>query len=277
MSEILSIKRTIKYGSTGEDVKIVQRALKSMGWFGGAIGGNFLTLSEQAAKDFQAAHGLKVDGEVGPITRKKIAEVLGEDKAPPSPDDYEKPQSPTKKTTPVWMIRARSMLGKKETDSKFNKEMSAKWSLFGMNLGTIAKSWAAWCGLFVAVVLSGTGYNYATNGALARNWGLYGQKIEWKVNGIPEGAIIHVNPKSCSSGASNHVTFANGDCSVSDINKPGATFGGLGGNQSNQVKVSIYKASTICAVRWPTGAPMPEKVNKSLNCTGTGPTDESTR
>lgn len=265
---ISEITRSLRLGDKGDDVKALQTWLKVRGYFTGEPKGNFLTLTDSAVRDFQKDYGLKVDGWVGPLTLAKMMSL--DPRGPYVP-------GPVKRSTPVWMIRARSMLGKKETDPKFNKEMSAKWSLFGMDLGTIAKNWAAWCGLFVAVALSGTGYNYATNGALARNWGLYGQKIEWKVNGIPEGAIIHVNPKSCSSSSSNHVTFANGDCTVSDLTKPGATFAGLGGNQSSMVKVSIYKASTICAVRWPLGAPLPDKVLVSKNCTGTGSTGESTR
>lgn len=48
--------------------------------------------------------------------------------------------------------------------------MSAQWPLVGLNLGTIAKSWSAWCGLAMAFALFGVGIDYQKNGALARNW-----------------------------------------------------------------------------------------------------------
>lgn len=182
------------------------------------------------------------------------------------------------KNTPPWYKFAKRYQGKNESDPAFNKEMSKKWSLFGMNLGTIAKSWAAWCGLFVAVGLAGASIDHAHNGALARNWGIYGVGIQWKVEGIPQGAIVHINHKgNCSSGSSNHVAYADGDCAARDLLKKGATINLYGGNQGNRAKVSTYPVWEICNVRWPKEYPKRGTITKSINCTSGSAGSESTR
>ena len=157
--------------------------------------------------------------------------------------------------------------------------MSAKWKLVGLDLGTISKNWAAWCGLFIAVGLSGAGYQWQKTGATAKNWDKFGQKIEWKINGFPQGAIIRINHKmDCKRSSSNHVTMANGDCTAGDLIKSGATFSGYGGNQGNQAKVSTYPVGKICSVSWPKEESLPEKVLKSINCSnGKTNSKESTR
>lgn len=193
--------------------------------------------------------------------------------------ESEKEQEPVKPVhNPEWMNQAEADLGKKETDPAYNKSMSKKWSLFGMNLGTIKENWAAWCGLFVAASLAGAGISYQYTGALARNWGQYGSAIEWKQDGIPRGAIVWVNHSAkCSSSSSNHVAFANGDCAAADVTKSGSTIDLLGGNQQNMVKVSAYKTSTICSVRWPKEIEKPAKVLKSKNCNSKSYVKESTQ
>ena len=53
---------TLKYGSTGDAVKVIQRKLKELGYFDGSIGGNYLTKTEAAVKAFQSANGMTADG-----------------------------------------------------------------------------------------------------------------------------------------------------------------------------------------------------------------------
>lgn len=175
-----------------------------------------------------------------------------------------------------WMNEAKADLGKKETDASYNKEMSAKWKLVGLNLGTIKENWAAWCGLFVAACLAGAGYGYQKNGATAKNWDNFGQKIEWKINGIPQGAIVRINHNAnCKSSSSNHVTFSYGDCTPEDVKS--GNFQGLGGNQGNMVKVSSFPMGHICSVRWPNETDIPAKVTMSKNCKASAASGESTR
>jgi peptidoglycan hydrolase-like protein with peptidoglycan-binding domain len=51
---------------TGNDVKRVQRAL---GFSGDAVDGIFGPQTDLGVRNFQASHGLSVDGKVGPATR----------------------------------------------------------------------------------------------------------------------------------------------------------------------------------------------------------------
>lgn len=186
----------------------------------------------------------------------------------------------TQRVAPPWYKFAKRYEGKKETDPEFNKEMSAKWALFGLSFGTIAKNWAAWCGLFIAVSLSGAGYQYAKNGAGAMNWGKTAALIyiDWKKDGIPQGAIVYVNHAAkCFSGSNNHVTMANGDCAPVDLLKRAATFNGFGGNQGNTARVNAFPVAHICTVGWPKDADKPPKIIKSVNCVGKAGAPGSTR
>lgn len=57
--------RTLKYGDEGEDVKLLQQLL---GMPTSLHTGGFYTKTRRAVESFQAAHGLRVDGVVGPST-----------------------------------------------------------------------------------------------------------------------------------------------------------------------------------------------------------------
>lgn len=220
---------------------------------------------------------LTVDGVLGPKTaaaldKYEMTVVLK--KKEPAPPPTPKPEEERK--SPPWYLFALRFKGKKETDADFAAYMVPQWSLVGLKLKTIATSWSAWCGLAMAVALSGVGIDHARNGALARNWAKYGVEIDWKKDGIPQGAIIHINHTQCGSSSGNHVAQANGDCTAEDLLKTGATIDLYGGNQGNTWKVSTYQAKSICAVRWPKDVkdyPKPGPVLKSVKCTSKGASD----
>lgn len=230
---------------------------------------------------------LKIDGALGPKTLQAMEKYDFEIEAflvADTPKQIPEPPiapPPAPVTVPPWYSFAKKFSGKKETDPEFNKEMSKKWSLFGLNLGTIATSSAAWCGLAMAVALSGVGLDYAKNGALARNWASYGVAIDWKRDGIPLGAIVQINHNlNCKASDGNHVAQAEGDCSPADLLKPGATIDLYGGNQGNTWKVSTFSAKEICSVRWPSELkdhPKPAPIKQSVKCTSKGATGSTTR
>jgi hypothetical protein len=131
---------------------------------------------------------------------------------------------------------------------------------------------------------------------LARDNAKFGVGIDWKVNGIPRGAVIRINHNfDCSSGSNNHVGFADADCAPQDIIemvkdsngvwkptspaklKAGATIPIFGGNQGNMVKRSIYSVKEICEVRWPSEVEKPGLITKSVNCQAESTGKESTR
>ena len=262
------IKRIVfsvpKFGDKGTgDVARLQEALNEAG-FPVKADDDFGPLTRSALAKFQEKNGLRGSGAISPDLKEFM--LLG------MLWSNEKLNAP-------WLDEAKKMEGQRETNPTFAKKMVAKWKLVGLSLKTIATSKTAWCGLFIAVALSGAGgYQIAKNGGTAKSWDSYGQEIDWRENGIPQGAIIRINHKAnCKSTGSNHVTFANGSCSAKDITKSGATFAGFGGNQGNMAKVSSYPAAHICQVRWPNEDKLPPPVSKSEGCTVGANPGESTR
>ena len=169
---------------------------------------------------------------------------------------------------PPWYDVAKKHDGVSENNSKFAAIMVPLWNkLFKRDLNSISKY--AWCGLGMAAALFWSGQDWQTGGEMARNWGKYGVAIDWKMQGIPRGAIVWVNHGyDCKSSTSNHVAQADGDCTSLDLLKSGARINLYGGNQSNSWKISSFPVKEICAVRWPNNYPIPPKVTKSVKCYG---------
>ena len=64
--------RSLRKGATGDDVKSVQKRLKELGYYTGAVDGNYGTGSVNAVKAFQKNNGLTADGIAGNATYKKL-------------------------------------------------------------------------------------------------------------------------------------------------------------------------------------------------------------
>lgn len=208
--------------------------------------------------------------------------------AEPPPKKEEK-----KAPTSYWMVKAKKFDGKGEHDKSFVAMLASYWYLVGLRkYNTLIGSSFAWCGLFVAFVLYSEGLPFQKNGAGAKNWREYGQEVQWRVNGVPKGAIVQINHNlKCGSSSGNHVAFADGDCAAKDlvemvkgsdgvyraVVKKGATINLFGGNQGNKAKTSTYPVAEICAVRYPPGVQLPGKIEKSVNCTSGKSGKESTR
>lgn len=60
-----AVRKTLRYGSRGEDVTYLQQRLVANGYYVGEIDGDFGRKTENAVKAYQEEHGLKVDGIVG--------------------------------------------------------------------------------------------------------------------------------------------------------------------------------------------------------------------
>jgi N-acetylmuramoyl-L-alanine amidase len=69
----LSAEAALRRGSTGEDVRAVQKRLKQWGYYDGAVDGIFGYATERAVRWFQQKNGLSVDGVVG----EKTAAAMG--------------------------------------------------------------------------------------------------------------------------------------------------------------------------------------------------------
>lgn len=65
-----------------------QCLLKYLGYYEGAIDGNFGPLSKQATAGFQDDYGLDPDGEFGPLTEDKILEAVAGTAVPVGPENF---------------------------------------------------------------------------------------------------------------------------------------------------------------------------------------------
>jgi peptidoglycan hydrolase-like protein with peptidoglycan-binding domain len=68
---------TLKPGDTGAQVKVLQRALSSLGYSARALDGQYGPATKQAVAAFQGAHGLTADGIVGSKTLQALTRALG--------------------------------------------------------------------------------------------------------------------------------------------------------------------------------------------------------
>ena len=64
--------QSMRLGFQGESVRTVQRRLKELGYYNGAIDGDFGEATDKAVRAFQKANGLSADGKVGEMTLKKL-------------------------------------------------------------------------------------------------------------------------------------------------------------------------------------------------------------
>lgn len=67
--QTLKLKLNLKFGLSGDEVKLLQGILKVKGYFTGEPTGYFGAITQNAVRAFQKANGLTADGVVGPMTR----------------------------------------------------------------------------------------------------------------------------------------------------------------------------------------------------------------
>lgn len=193
------------------------------------------------------------------------------------PGESVKPVEPKVIKKP-WFDEGKKHEGKGEHDKAFVAFMALHWKRFGLGFKTIIGSTHAWCGLGAGMTLVWAGMQVHPDAFRAKSWDTYGVAIEWKTNGIPQGAFLRTNGAGdCKSASGNHITQANGDCAPEDLLKTGATIDGYGANQGDKWKVSTYSMKNVCAVRWPKDFEKPPRVVKSVNCAGKKSLGESTR
>lgn len=87
--------RTLRKGSTGQDVYMVQMRLKELGYYHGSVTGGYYGGTIEAVKAFQQACGLNVDGLAGKMTQAALFST-----ATPVPEET---PAPTASMMPVYI------------------------------------------------------------------------------------------------------------------------------------------------------------------------------
>lgn len=241
-------KKTLKEGSTGEEVKYLQELLLKLKFFGGSPQGNFKTLTVAAVKLFQKQNGLVQDGIVGPKTWRMLSyaqtytppEVLPSYWKPSKYHPIATVQSPYTHLHPYDFICTYA-LGEKEIPGSKHNPLLAHTHEHCANLGTHSEvndypDETPYCSSGLNWTADGTGC-FKTDNALAFSWKKYVGDSVQKDGLVRKGDIIVLGRS--------HVCIANKDFKWTGS----GTFEGLGFNQGNMVKVSSYGQNDIVAVK----------------------------
>lgn len=217
------MRKTIRIRATGADVRFLQEQLRDGGYYGGSIDGIFGPVTLAAVKAFQSANGLNPDGIVGRLTW-EILEAGWED------DDPE-PHAIPSTIDPPWLAKARSHIGITEIGGSKHNPTIIKFHSFTSLSAQDDET--PWCASFACACLEESGIT-SPKSAAAISFLSWGNKLT-----TPRIGCIVV----MSRPGGNHVGFyVGGDAQTIKI---------LGGNQSNQVKVSSFSKDIVKGYRWP--------------------------
>lgn len=72
-----TVASVLRKGASGDAVRRLQADLEALDYYTGTITGSYGSLTKEAVRRFQRAHGLDADGVAGPLTLARIATELG--------------------------------------------------------------------------------------------------------------------------------------------------------------------------------------------------------
>jgi uncharacterized protein (TIGR02594 family) len=232
-----------RLNSSGEAVKQIQLALKSLGYpLNGT--GYFGNATDTAVEDFQKRAGCTVDGVVGYDTAVAIDKALaGNLAAPPAPvAEVERP---------LWLQAGLKYIGTKEAPGGADNRIIIDWAR--EEGGAIAKTYThdviPWCALFANMCLTKAGLK-GTESLWALDFA--GQWPSVKLIGPAVGAFA---PMVRDGGG--HIGIVVGRDQHGNIML-------LGGNQSDAVNIRPFaRARLNKGFWWPASAPLPAQIGFS--------------
>ena len=212
-----------------EAIRRTQHELARRGFDPGPIDGIWGRMTESAVKRYQQAHGLLVDGIVGP----KTSESLFSEALPVEPADD--PSIP-------WFQEARRLIGVTEVVGPGNNPVIIDWARRGGM--DYRDDDVPWCGLFVAHCISATlaAEKLPANPLGARQWLKFGAPCR------PVLGSVLVFWRGHRDGWKGHVGFY--------VGEEGDAFHVLGGNQGNKVCITRIASDRLLDARWPSTAPI---------------------
>jgi peptidoglycan hydrolase-like protein with peptidoglycan-binding domain len=152
---VLLMPSTISLGSTGDDVKRLQRVLaRHLLWNPfGPITGIFDASLENSVKSFQQANGLTVDGVVGPATWSALPSYRE-----PSPELKKRSMGPAV----AWLQR---VLAGEDIVINFTRYAGSIDGIFGPDTETAVRALQTWAGLAAdGIVGDNTWFTWMTPG-----------------------------------------------------------------------------------------------------------------
>lgn len=259
---------TLQMGSRGELVKLLQRRLESLGLEVGPIDGIIGQKTIEVIKAFQRSNGLTVDGIVGAKTWKKlgvdptsislvtssipnrpaVVNPVGGSLQQVKTKDPGTIQVPAQQVAgePKWLAIARREAESGVKEFK-NGENSRIIEYHATTSFKAKKDEVHWCSSFVNWCVTQAGVK-GTNNAGAASWLNWGVSSNARRGAI---AVIYKAPKKTAkngmTSSGNHVGFL--------LEESATEYKLLGGNQSDQVKVSSFEKSKwkLKGYRMPSG------------------------
>ena len=210
-------------------LKDIQAKLASLGYRTGPLDGVWGRQTEAAVKQYQAAHGLQVDGVVGPQT---LASLFAG--APADVAGFDDPSL-------VWFQEARRLIGTREDPTAGSNPKILDWAKAeGVPYGGDD---IPWCGLFVGHCVGATlsSEPLPTNILGARAWERFGVRTD-----PTPGAVMVFWRVSRQSGKGHVGFYAGEDAGAYRI---------LGGNQSDSVSLAWVAKDRLLGARWPSSIP----------------------
>ncbi|MFY9223123.1 MAG: TIGR02594 family protein [Blastocatellia bacterium] len=225
----------LREGSRGPAVAEMQQQLKQLGFNPGPADGVFGPRTEAAVKSFQQSRGITSDGVFGPQSRAAMSQPAVNNGSRPAMGnggvDGVRNNASTN-GSPSWLNIARGEIGTKEiAGSRDNQRIIEYHS----TTGKFGDDEVPWCASFVNWTLKEAGIK-GTGSAMARSFLNWGKPTEPK----PGAVVVFSRGNNPSQG---HVGFY--------LGTEGNMVKVLGGNQSDQVKVSYYPKSSVLGYRWP--------------------------
>ena len=230
------MSQTLRNGDQGPEVKKLQELLNKRltPSCNLEVDGDFGDLTEAAVRLYQAAVGLGIDGVVGTNTWAALEQgVVNKPAADAS--------AATNYHDAPWMAIAMAEIGTVEIPGAQDNPRIVEYHATTTLAATDDET--PWCASFVNWCIKQAGLQ-GTNSAAAASW------VEWgeSTNAKPGAVTVIYNSAAAHSSLSssgNHVGFL--------VQETPSHYRLLGGNQSNQVKISTFpKASwALKAYRWP--------------------------
>lgn len=251
-------------GDINDIVKLIQEALRKDGQ---EIrpDGEFGDITTTAVKRFQAAHGLEVDGWVGPDTAAELDKVLASPAKSPLPP---MPLPSTRKGAP-WVSDVRACTGIKEVPGSANSPLIMSWRQDIAKAFPEMASYAAgytgdsipWCGFGLAGSFCRVGIRppFGKSGTQRFMWADSWRAPNWGISLVKPvpGCVM-----TFSRTGGNHVALLE--------KLVGDTAYIRGFNQSDMVNVAKKNMSTFTAATWPTGFPIIEVAGDISNAVASG-------